>query len=167
MLPGMASITEQTAVPHGVAAGRGESLWIVGDTVTLMATAQSTGGSLTLLEVEASPGGGPPPHVHEHEDEAFYVLEGRFEILLGDELIQAGPGDFAFVPRGAVHRFSNIGDEPARILIAFTPGGMDGFFRAAGVPAVEGGSPPPLSDEEIARTDAATATWGMKIVGWG
>lgn len=63
------------------------------------------------------------------------MLDGTFEILLGDELIHAGAGDFAFVPRGTVHRFANIGDAPARILAALAPAGIERFFRAVGEPA--------------------------------
>jgi quercetin dioxygenase-like cupin family protein len=143
-----------------------ERIWIVGDTLTLKATAETTRGALTLIECEAAPGGGPPPHIHEREDEAFYVLDGAFEIQLGDELLRAGPGDFAFVPRGMVHRFANVGDTPARILILFTPGGIEEFFRAAGTPASGDGPPPPLDEAEIARTDAAAAQHGMRIADW-
>jgi quercetin dioxygenase-like cupin family protein len=136
---------------HASLSGTGERIWIVGDTVTFKASAETTGGALTLIECEAAPGGGPPPHVHEREDESFYVLDGEFEILLGDELLHAGPGDFAFVPRGTIHRFANVGDAPGRILILFTPGGLEGFFRAAGTPATGDGPAPPLDAAEIER----------------
>lgn len=140
-----------------------EQIWIVGDTLTFKATAETTHGALTLIECDAAPGGGPPPHVHEREDEAFYVLDGAFEIQLGDEVMRAGPGDFAFVPRGMVHRFANVGDAPARILIAFTPGGIEEFFRAAGTPASGDGPAPPLDAAEIARTEAVAPNYGLRI----
>lgn len=144
-------------------AGAGERIWIVGDTLTFKATADTTGGALTAIECEAAPGGGPPPHIHDNEDEAFYVLEGEFEILLGEELVHVGPGDFAFAPRGTVHRFANIGDTPGRILILFTPGGLEGFFRTAGTPATGDGPAPPLDAAELARTDAAAPDHGLRI----
>jgi quercetin dioxygenase-like cupin family protein len=148
---------------HASLAGNGERIWIVGDTLTFKATADTTGGALTLIECEAAPGGGPPPHVHEREDESFYVLDGEFEILLGDELLQAGPGDFAFVPRGTLHRFANVGDTAGRILILFTPGGLETFFRAAGTPATDDGPAPPLDAAEIARTAAAAPQHGLRL----
>lgn len=147
-------------------AGAGERIWIVGDTLTFKASAETTRGALTLIECEAAPGGGPPLHVHEHEDEAFYVLDGAFEIQVGDEVVRAGPGDFAFVPRGTVHRFGNVGDTPGRILILFTPGGIERFFRAAGTPATGEGPAPPLDQAEIARTEAAGAEHGLRIAHW-
>ena len=139
-------------------AGTGERIWIVGDTLTFKATADTTGGTLTAIECEAAPGGGPPPHVHVNEDESFYVLDGGFEILLGDELLRAGPGDYAFVPRGTVHRFANVGDDVARILILFTPGGLEQFFRAAGTPATDDGpAPPSMPPSSLAPTPRPAA----------
>ena len=130
-------------------AGAGERIWIVGDTLTFKATANTTGGALTAIECEAAPGGGPPPHIHDNEDEAFYVLEGEFEILLGDELVQAGPGDFAFVPRGTVHRFANIGDARGRsvLLRGYSSGSRNGSLMKAPNPdsrrsRASAGSPP-------------------------
>jgi mannose-6-phosphate isomerase-like protein (cupin superfamily) len=55
------------------AAGEGERIWFVADTLTLKATAASTGKSFTVVECLTSPGGGPPPHVHTREDEFWYV----------------------------------------------------------------------------------------------
>jgi quercetin dioxygenase-like cupin family protein len=143
-----------------------ERIWIAGDTLTFKATAHTTDGAFTLIDCEAAPGGGPPPHVHEREDEAFYVLDGEFEIWVGDEPIAAAPGDFVFVPSGTVHRFSNVGDAPGRILILFTPGGIEAFFRAAGTVATSDGPAPAIDRVEIARTDAVAARHGLSIAGW-
>ena len=157
-----------TTTPAGYAApaGEGERLWIVGDTMTLMATAARTGGSLTLLENLTAPGGGPPPHVHTREDEFFYVLDGTFEIRIGDDVHALGPGGFAFVPRGTAHNFRNTADTASRILVGFSPGGMDGFLRDSGRPAVDDGPAPPLDDDEIARTTAAARRYGVRVLGF-
>jgi quercetin dioxygenase-like cupin family protein len=120
------------AVPYALRSDEGERIPMRGNTVTLKATAAQTGGALTFTHVDAEPGGGPPLHVHTAEDEWFYVLEGTFDIVLGDQVVRAGPGDFAFVPRGTPHRFANAGEGTARILAALAPGGLEGFFRAAG-----------------------------------
>ena len=153
-----------TNIGHSVPAGGGERIWIVGDTMTLLATGDSTGGSLVLLENLTAPGGGPPPHVHTREDEFWYVLEGSFEIRVGDEVHALGPGGFAYAPRGTVHNFRNTGDRPARVLVGFTPGGMEGFFRESGRPAVDDGPAPPVDDDEIARTLAAAPKYGVEAV---
>ena len=155
-----------TSIPTGysLSAGEGERIWIVGDTMTLKATGQDTDDRLLLLENLTAPGGGPPPHVHTREDEFFYVLDGTFEIRIGDELRTLGPGGFAFVRRGTVHNFRNAGDHPARILVGFTPAGMEGFFRESGRPATDDGPAPPLDDDEITRTIAAAETYGVQAV---
>ncbi len=153
-----------TSGGYEIAAGDGERIWIVGDTMTLKATGESTGGKLVLLENLTAPGGGPPPHVHSREDEFFFVLDGTFEIRIGDEVHAVGPGGFAYVRRGTVHNFRNTAETPSRILIGFTPAGMEGFFRESGQPATDDGPAPPLDEEEIARTMAAAPKYGVEAV---
>jgi Cupin domain len=58
------------------------------------------------------------------------VLEGRMGALLGDEVLEAGPGDLVFKPRGQWHTFWNAGDEPARILEIISPAGFEEYFAA-------------------------------------
>lgn len=155
-----------TTSGYAALAGEGERIWIVGDTMTLKATSESTGGSLVLLENVTAPGGGPPPHIHMREDEFFYVLDGTFEIRIGDDVHGLGPGGFAFVPRGTVHNFRNTAAAESRILVGFTPAGMDGFFRDSGRPAVDDGPAPPLDDDEIVRTTVAAAKYGVRLIGF-
>jgi mannose-6-phosphate isomerase-like protein (cupin superfamily) len=156
-----------TGSGYAIATGEGERIWIVGDTMTLKATGESTGGSLVLLENLTLPGGGPPPHIHTREDEFFYVLDGSFEIRIGDELRTVGPGGFAYVPRGTVHNFRNTAEAPSRILVGFTPGGIEGFFRDSGRPATDDGPAPPVDGDEIARTMAAAQEYGLESVAFG
>ena len=162
--PPMTTTTSPTTFPGFASpAGEGERLWIVGDTMTLKATGESTGGSLVLLENVTAPGGGPPPHLHEREDEFFYVLDGSFEIRIGDDVHALGPGGVAFVPRGTVHNFRNTADTPSRILVGFTPGGIENFFREAGRPAVDDGPAPALDADEIERTGQAAPRYGLRL----
>ena len=69
-----------------------------------------------------------PLHRHTYEDEYSFVLEGRMGALLGDEHVEAGPGDFVHKPRGQWHTFWNAGDEPCRILEIISPAGFERFF---------------------------------------
>ena len=149
---------------YAVAPGEGERIWIVGDTMTFKATGESTGGSLVLIENLTAPGGGPPPHVHTNEDEFFCVLDGTFEIRIGDEVHALGAGGFAYVPRGTVHSFRNTAETPSRILAGFTPGGIEGFFRESGRPATDDGPAPPMDEDEIARTTMAAPKYGLGAV---
>ena len=70
-----------------------------------------------------------PLHRHTREDEYSYVLQGRMGALLGDEVVEAGPGDLVHKPRDQWHTFWNAGDEPCRILEIISPAGFEQFFR--------------------------------------
>jgi len=70
-----------------------------------------------------------PLHRHNREDEYSFVLEGRMGALLGDEVVEAGPGDLVFKPRKQWHTFWNAGDEDCRILEIISPAGFERFFR--------------------------------------
>ena len=70
-----------------------------------------------------------PVHRHTREDEYSYVLEGRLGALLGDDVVEAGPGDLVYKPRNQWHTFWNAGDEPCRILEIISPAGFERFFR--------------------------------------
>jgi quercetin dioxygenase-like cupin family protein len=160
----MTTHTTTTAGGYALASGEGERIWIVADTMTLKATGDSTGGNLVLLENLTAPGGGPPPHIHAGDDEFFYVLDGSFEVRIGDDLHVLGPGGFAYVPRGTVHNFRNTAATPSRILVGFTPGGIEGFFRESGRPATDDGPAPQIDEDEIARTIAAAPRYGLEAL---
>ena len=70
-----------------------------------------------------------PLHRHTREDEYSYILEGRMGALLGDDVVEAGPGDLVHKPRNQWHTFWNAGDEPCRILEIISPAGFEHFFR--------------------------------------
>jgi mannose-6-phosphate isomerase-like protein (cupin superfamily) len=70
-----------------------------------------------------------PVHRHTREDEYSFVLEGRMGALLGDDVVEAGPGDLVFKPRNQWHTFWNAGDEPCRILEIISPAGFERFFQ--------------------------------------
>ena len=70
-----------------------------------------------------------PVHRHTREDEYSFVLQGRMGALLGDEVVEAGPGDLVFKPRNQWHTFWNAGDEPCRILEIISQAGFERFFQ--------------------------------------
>jgi mannose-6-phosphate isomerase-like protein (cupin superfamily) len=72
---------------------------------------------------------GSPVHKHAKEDEYSVVLEGRLGAQLGEELVEAGPGELVRKPRGQAHAFWNAGDEPLRFLEVISPGAFAGYFR--------------------------------------
>jgi quercetin dioxygenase-like cupin family protein len=112
----------------------------VGGSILLRLRAGRTDGSVTLLESVAAPGEGPPLHVHEGEDETLYVLSGRFRFRVGDDIDEGPEGTLSYVPRGMAHTWQNVGAEPGRLLVLFTPAspGMERFFEAFSARVSEG-----------------------------
>lgn len=90
------------------------------------ASSSSTAGSMALYR-SIIDGAGPPPHVHQHEDEAIFVLSGTIEAECGRDTFTAPQGGFIFLPRGLRHTFRSIGG-PAEILFLAVPGRIDEFF---------------------------------------
>lgn len=113
---------------HHVPAGQGLCLQYGGQTMHVKLAAAQSDGELTVIEDVIPPDSGPPLHVHEKENESYYVLEGEFEFVCGEDHVSGGPGTYVFAPRGLPHRYKNIGTSPGRILFAFTPAGIEGFF---------------------------------------
>ncbi len=99
-----------------------------GGPLTFKLRGEQSGGALTVIENVIGPGDGPPLHAHANEDEAWHVIEGSLRFRLGDTLHLAPAGSFVYVPRGVAHCFQNIGTSPARLLVLFSPSGMERFF---------------------------------------
>ena len=147
-----------TQAPQAVATrkGEGEALWWFGALAEVKATAEQTGGRLSLLEITEPPHVDGPLHVHYRDDEGFYILEGSATIEVGDETFEVGPGDFAFGPHGVPHRYST-GPEGCRLLFVTTPGGFENLVRGMGQPAQRRTLPPPSEEEPDWEHVAAVA----------
>ena len=87
--------------------------------------------------LETSIGAGPPLHVHDREDECFYVLEGELSVRCGGDAFAAAAGGFVFLPRGRPHRFWAV-DRPARLLLIAVPGGIEDYFREINTASTDG-----------------------------
>lgn len=153
----------ETLVPGSVApfvvlAGDGDVIrGPVGGATTIKARAETTNGTVTAVETVVAPGQGPPLHIHVREDEMYYVQEGQLRFKAGDRLFEAPRGAFMFIPRGTPHCFRNFQEVPAKILVIFTPAGMERFFEGhAKLPAG------PVDKE--AYNEVAHSAW-MEVVG--
>ena len=143
----------------------GRSYWGPGDAYTFLVTGEESNGAYFAMEAIVPQGGGPPPHIHTKEDETFFVLEGECTFRLGEETITAGPGDFVNVPRGQVHCFYNAGAELLRMIITFTPAGLEKFFEETLERAHDLTQAPPDNIEEIgARYAAAAPRYGLEFI---
>jgi mannose-6-phosphate isomerase-like protein (cupin superfamily) len=94
-----------------------------GSTMTLLADGPSTAGKLSVHHALLRDGAdGASPHHHTTVAEVFYVLRGRVQLLVGDELVEAGEGDLVVVPPGVTHAFAGARGHDAELLVAVTPG---------------------------------------------
>jgi quercetin dioxygenase-like cupin family protein len=125
---------------------------VVGAGPDLKASHASTGGMLTLIESRTT--GGAPPHVHSREDECFYVVEGSITVRCGEELFEAGPRSFVFLPRGIPHEWDVAGDGAATVLIITVPGGFEQFLHEY---HTAGSQPDHMKDQIAAKYGI---TWG-------
>ena len=143
----------------------GRSLWVSGQLLTYKVSAEHTGGAYSLFEALVPPQGGPPPHVQHREDESFYVLEGEFEFLGDGRSIRAGAGSLVYVPRGNLHAYKNVGNQPGRLLISQTPGGVhERFFEEVGEEAQDATAPPTMEGPpDVERLAAIAAEYGIEI----
>jgi hypothetical protein len=66
---------------------------------------------------------------------------------------------------GTVHCFKNTGNTPAKMMVTFTPAGMEKFFEQGFYPAGDRSvGPPPLTDELLARMLAAAPKCGLEFL---
>lgn len=130
-------------------------------TATFAAPGSATNGEYGLFRWTMKPwAGGPGPHFHRTFSEAFYVLSGSVQLRSGDDNIDTRPGDFLYVPPGGIHGFANVTDQPAEMLILFSPGPpRERYFEELAEVAERGLT---LSEEEwidlFARHDQFLAT---------
>ena len=112
---------------YELAADGGERVRFGEVEVLIKASAETTSGAFAIFE-ENEPVD-TPLHVHENEDELFYVLEGEHVFRVGDQEFQAGPGGLVFAPRGVPHAQRRVVPRTGRILVLASPAGLEGFFR--------------------------------------
>jgi quercetin dioxygenase-like cupin family protein len=156
----------QSLTQGGVHLGRGEgtSFWLLTDLFTFKVVGDDTNGALTVAELTAVPEMGPPPHIHRHSDETFYVLEGTFDFSLAGQPFSAGAGSFVHLPKGVVHTHSAGGGAPARAVVMQSPAGVERFIMEAGQPATDRSiRPAPPSMSELQRVVAIALKHGIEV----
>jgi quercetin dioxygenase-like cupin family protein len=104
--------------------------WLTYDAgkLRILASAESSGGRYSVLELNELPGYKTPPHLHPDMDETFYVLEGTLELRLPGKTYRLGAGSYAHVPRNTPHAQGSADDKPVRVLTTVSPGEFEAFF---------------------------------------
>jgi mannose-6-phosphate isomerase-like protein (cupin superfamily) len=125
--------------------------------VRFLIDGSEAGERFSLVEHPMSPRAlAAPLHRHTREDEYSFVLEGRMGALLGDDAVEAGPGDLVFKPRDQWHTFWNAGDEVCRILEIISPAGFERFFAEL----VDMGG---VAQADPERFAALSARYGLEV----
>ena len=107
-------------------------MWLGRTPVEIKLTGDDTEGAFALFEDEPPVGWALPAHRHMNEAETIYIVDGEFEMTIGDEQSTLGPGDVAHVPAGVLHAGRLLSSEPARRVLVFSPSGIEHFFVEAG-----------------------------------
>ena len=141
-----------------------------GNCMTIKATTSEISGAYLAYEILVACGGGMPPHLHRYEDEAYLILDGTFAIGIDSQTVVAGPGTWAYGPRGVPHAFRNVGETAGRLLVIVWPGLLqEQFIAEVSAPvttcdrSVRTGPRPP-SRRELAWLAARAEKYGLDFL---
>jgi quercetin dioxygenase-like cupin family protein len=132
-----------------------QGYWQMGILWSPLVSGEQTQGQYSLMEQLMPTAAGPPPHVHDHGDEVFYILDGEMVMQLGDQVLVATKGQMVRVPAGTTHAFA-VKSETARVLNFYVPSGLDLQVAMLGTPATaatlppEGAERPPTAEAQEA-----------------
>jgi quercetin dioxygenase-like cupin family protein len=132
-------------------------------TARILANGRDSGG-LHAVELALPSGESSPWHVHHEEDEWFYVSEGELEVIVGDNRVRLGAGEFAFGPRDVPHGFRITSRSPARVLLITVGGRFSDFIVENSEPILDGVAWEP-KQPDISKLVASAKRYGQEILG--
>lgn len=132
-------------------------------TALILGNGADTGG-LHAVELHLPSGESSPWHVHHEEDEWFYVIEGELQVIVGDDRVRLGAGEFAFGPRDVPHGFRVTSKSPARILLITVGGQFSDFIAENSEPILDGVATEPR-EPDLAKLVASAKQYGQEILG--
>jgi quercetin dioxygenase-like cupin family protein len=155
---------ENSIKPYSLEAKNAPAYWALDDLWNILATADQTGGSYSLMEEVCSLNSGPGPHTHE-QDEVIYIIEGEMTLIAGSLMTVIKAGSLAYIPAKCVHSF-RVDVDKTRFLNYYFPGGFETLITESGVPATSLTLPPaglkgPKTPEQI---EAISQRIGLKMV---
>ena len=137
-----------------------ERLWFIASRAEILEARED----FSLIRILAPAGDQPPLHVHEHDDEGFYVLAGSMTLWVGDAPpVTLVPGEFALAPHGVPHTF-RVGDTGGEFLITSTAGAFAAFVAEAGEPAEAPGLPTLHGPPDVDRLTRIASSHGITFL---
>ncbi len=153
-------MTNAAPQPFAINRDEAKSYWQIGNLWSVLASAQSTGNALTVVDQLMPKRSGPPLHIHERWHEFFYLLDGEIRFQVDDQLLTGSTGTLLSIPPGTPHSFAVV-SETTRVLNIYTPGGFEVMVESLGTPATaltlppEGTEAPPTDEQRSAFTRRA------------
>jgi mannose-6-phosphate isomerase-like protein (cupin superfamily) len=144
----------------------GQAIWFFGTLSTLKATSEQTQQAYSLHVDVIPPGAEPPAHLHRHQDEAFFVLDGAISVHCGNQTWRGSAGTFIFLPQSVPHAFRVEGNRPVTMLVINSPGGVQGFehfVEEMGTPA-QAFTLPATSAPDLEKLHRLAAKYDIEFV---
>jgi len=140
------------------------AIWFLDALSQVRLSGEQTGGAFSVRDNLGRRGHASPVHVHDRDDETFFVLDGELRVLVGQEEHAAGPGTVAVLPRRLRHAYV-VSSATARFLTLHTPSGFEQFAAEVGQPAQALTLPPgPAGPPDLAALTRAAARHGITIL---
>jgi len=155
---------EESRAKH-VRTGQGKTFRARGDLFFWEVVGADNDDAFSMCETRSAPQGGVPPHIDHRTDEAFFVLEGTYSCLLGNQTLECGTGESFFAPRGTPHAFKNVGNTEARLLIVQSPGGViEKYMEEAWEKIEDPSNPPPQVEPDFERVMTVMQKYGIEVL---
>ena len=150
--------------PYVLAPNEGEVYWMFDALDTIKAGSDQTGGSFAVVEFLDFEGSSVPLHINDRWDQGFYVIEGNYTFVIGDDVVAAESGTWVFVPRETPRAWRC--DSPGgRVLTITAPGGLEDFYRQVGQSVSDRTALPQRTAPDVEALSGLAAQHGITIVG--
>lgn len=147
--------TTETSIPIvSLRETGGSEVSVLDGRTRIMVRPDQVNGAYAILEQVIPPGKGPPLHVHRHETEVFYIVEGAFEFRVAGDTIVVGPGANVVGPRDIPHTFRNVGETSGRLVLTVIPGRFGNYFIEVDT----------VKDHDRQTMKALAGTYGVEIL---
>jgi quercetin dioxygenase-like cupin family protein len=129
--------------------------------IRFLLTGDDPSGTVSLFEVLVPVGQklAAPAHKNDAYEEVLYGIKGVLTWTVDGTPLEVGPGQALCIPRGAVHRFDNLGNEDVKQLAVISPAIMGpAYFREAAevIDAAAGGLPDRANMMDVFRHHGMT-----------
>lgn len=150
--------------PYSLDREEGDAIWMFDALDTIKADADQTGGGFSVIEFLDFEGSSVPMHVNARWDRGFYILDGEYTFVIGQNSLSASRGAWVFIPRSTPHAW-RCNSLRGRVLNLTVPGGFEHFYRHVGTTVTDRTRLPLRSEPDVQALVETAAQYGITIVG--